>query len=177
MIGDQLVINFQNLFASELNFTCALGNSAVIAVITTVFALLFSSMAGYGFEIYRTKTKDRIFNILLLSMMVPFAALMIPLYRMFSQLSGTPIGINTFAVVILPSVCTAFLIFFFRQNIKAFPKELVEAARIDGLNELSIFFRVYMPTAKNTYAAAAIITFMNSWNNYLWTISCLAITG
>ena len=148
MIGDQLVIN--------------LGNSAVIAVITTVFALLFSSMAGYAFEIYRTKTKDRIFNILLLSMMVPFAALMIPLYRMFSQLSGTPIGINTFAVVILPSVCTAFLIFFFRQNIKAFPKELVEAARIDGLNELSIFFRVYMPTAKNTYAAAAIITFMNS---------------
>ena len=57
MIGDQLVINFQNLFASELNFTRALGNSAVIAVITTVFALLFSSMAGYGFEIYRTKTK------------------------------------------------------------------------------------------------------------------------
>ncbi|MDT2988039.1 carbohydrate ABC transporter permease [Enterococcus casseliflavus] len=173
MIGDQLVINFQNLFSSDLNFTRALGNSAVIAVITTVFALLFSSMAGYGFEIYRTKTKDRIFNILLLSMMVPFAALMIPLYRMFSKLSGTPIGINTFAVVILPSVCTAFLIFFFRQNIKAFPRELVEAARIDGLNELSIFFRVYMPTAKNTHAAAAIITFMGSWNNYLWPLVAL----
>lgn len=173
MIGDQLVINFQNLFSSDLNFTRALGNSAVIAVITTVFALLFSSMSGYGFEIYRTKTKDRIFNILLLSMMVPFAALMIPLYRMFSKLSGTPIGINTFAVVILPSVCTAFLIFFFRQNIKAFPRELVEAARIDGLNELSIFFRVYMPTAKNTYAAAAIITFMGSWNNYLWPLVAL----
>lgn len=172
-IGDQLTINFQNLLNSDLNFTRALGNSAVIAVITTVLALLFSSMAGYGFEIYRSKNKDRIFNILLLSMMVPFAALMIPLYRMFSKLNGTPFGINNIAVVILPSICTAFLIFFFRQNIKSFPKDLVEAARIDGLTELQIFFRIYMPTAKNTYAAAAIITFMSSWNNYLWPLVAL----
>ena len=173
MIGDQFAINFQSLLNSDLNFMHSLGNSAVIAVITTVLALVVSSMAGYGFEIYRTPAKDRIFNILLLSMMVPFAALMIPLYRMFSKLSGTPLGINSFAVVILPSVCTAFLIFFFRQNIKSFPRELVEAARIDGLNEWSIFFRVYMPTAKNTYAAAAIITFMGSWNNYLWPLIAL----
>ncbi len=67
----------------------------------------------------------------------------------------------------------AFLIFFFRQNVKSFPKDLVEAARLDGLKELSIFFRVYMPTAKNTYAAAAIITFMSSWNNYLWPLVAL----
>ncbi|MFC4696808.1 carbohydrate ABC transporter permease [Enterococcus aquimarinus] len=172
-IGDQFVINFTNLFQSDLNFTRALFNSAMIAVITTVLALIFSSMAGYGFEIYRTQVKDRIFNILLLSMMVPFAALMIPLYRMFSQLNGTFLGINSFAVVILPTVCTAFLMFFFRQNIKSFPKELIEAARIDGLNELDIFFRVYMPSAKNTYAAAAIITFMSSWNNYLWPLVAL----
>ncbi len=176
MIGDQLTINFTNLFNNSLNFTGALRNSAVIAVITTVLALILSSMAGYGFEIFKSKTKDRIFNFLLLSMMVPFAALMIPLYRMFSQLNGTPlrsIGINSMFVVIVPSVCTAFLIFFFRQNIKSFPKELVEAARLDGLGELAIFFRVYLPSAKNTYAAAAIITFMNSWNNYLWPLVAL----
>lgn len=172
-IGDQLMINFQNLFNSDLNFTRALFNSAFIAIITTVLALIFSSMAGYGFEIFRTQVKDKIFSILLLSMMVPFAALMIPLYRIFSQLNGTPLGINSFAVVILPSVCTAFLMFFFRQNIKSFPKELVEAARIDGLNEINIFFRVYMPSAKNTYAAAAIITFMSSWNSYLWPLVAL----
>lgn len=172
-IGDQLMINFQNLFNSDLNFTRALFNSAFIAIITTILALIFSSMAGYGFEIFRSQVKDRIFNILLLSMMVPFAALMIPLYRIFSKLNGTPLGINSFAVVILPSVCTAFLMFFFRQNIKSFPKELVEAARIDGLNEINIFFRVYMPSAKNTYAAAAIITFMSSWNSYLWPLVAL----
>lgn len=172
-IGDNLVVNFQNLFENELNFSRSLWNSAMIAVVTTVLALLISSMAGYGFEIYKTKRKEWLFNLVLLSMMVPFAALMIPLYRMFSQLNGTFLGINRFFVVILPSVSTAFLIFFFRQNVKSFPKELVEAARLDGLKEWSIFFRVYLPTAKNTYAAAAIITFMSSWNNYLWPLVAL----
>lgn len=172
-IGNHFMINFQNLFSNELNFTHSLWNSAVIAIVTTVLALLISSMAGYGFEIYKSKNKEKVFNILLLSMMVPFAALMIPLYRMFSKLNGTIFGINSLFVVILPSISTAFLIFFFRQNVKAFPKDLVEAARLDGLNELSIFFRVYMPTAKNTYAAAAIITFMSSWNNYLWPLVAL----
>lgn len=173
MIGENLVINFQNLFSNDLNFSRSLLNSAMIAVVTTIFALLISSMAGYGFEIYKSKRKEVVFNILLLSMMVPFAALMIPLYRMFSQLNDTILGINSFLVVILPSVSTAFLIFFFRQNAKSFPKDLVEAARLDGLKELSIFFRVYLPTAKNTYAAAAIITFMSSWNNYLWPLVAL----
>ncbi|MGM9902436.1 MAG: carbohydrate ABC transporter permease [Enterococcus sp.] len=172
-IGESLGINLQNLFTNDLNFSRSLWNSAVIALATTVFALLISSMAGYGFEIYKSKRKEIVFRILLLSMMVPFAALMIPLYRMFSQLNGTPLGINRFSVVILPSISTAFLIFFFRQNAKSFPKDLVEAARLDGLKELSIFFRVYLPTAKNTYAAASIITFMSSWNNYLWPLVAL----
>ncbi len=172
-IGNNLMINFQHLFSNELNFVQSVWNSAVIAIITTILALLISSMAGYGFEIYRSKRKDRLFDLLLLSMMVPFAALMIPLYRMFSKLNGTILGINSLFVVILPAISTAFLIFFFRQNIKSFPKDLIEAARLDGLKELSIFFRVYMPTAKNTYAAAAIITFMTSWNNYLWPLVAL----
>ncbi|MEG2708670.1 MAG: carbohydrate ABC transporter permease [Vagococcus sp.] len=173
MIGSELITNFQNLFANNLDFKRALLNSAVIAVITTVFSLLLSSMAGYGFEIYRSKKKDRIFNFLLLSMMVPFSAMMIPLYTMFSKLSPSPFGINTLFSVIIPSVCTAFNIFLFKQNIKSFPKSLVEAARIDGLGELAIFFKIYMPTAKNIYAAAAIITFMGSWNNYLWPLVAL----
>lgn len=173
MIGDQFMINVQNLFNSDLNFGRALINSAVIAILTTVFALFLSSMAGYGFEIFRSKRNDTIFSILLLSMMVPFSAMMIPLYTMFSKLNQTPFGINTLFSVIVPSVSTAFLIFLFKQNIKAFPRSLVEAARIDGLGELAIFFKIYVPTAKNIYAAAAIITFMNSWNNYLWPLVAL----
>ncbi|MNP14663.1 Lactose transport system permease protein LacG [compost metagenome] len=108
-------------------------------------------------------------------MMIPFAALMVPLYRFFADISGfvPAIGINSIPAVILPTVTTAFLIFFFRQSTKMFPKDMLEAGRIDGLNELGIFFRIFMPTMKTTYAAAAIITFMASWNNYLWPLIVL----
>lgn len=169
--GKYLFENMKSLFQSDLNFSISLWNSAKIAIITTVLALIVSSLAGYGFEIYRNKKRDKIFNILLLSMMVPFAALMIPLFKMFS--SFKIMGLNTTPAVIIPSISTAFLIFFFRQNTKSFPKDILEAGRIDGLNELQIFTRIYIPTMKSTYAAAAIITFMTSWNNYMWPLIAL----
>ena len=97
------------------------------------------------------------------------------LFRFFSQLSSvsSAIGINSYASVYLPFVATAFLIFYFRQNTKMFSKELLEAGRIDGLSELGCFVRIFMPTMKNTYAAAGIIVFMSSWNNYLWPLIVL----
>ncbi len=172
-IGNEFVNNIKSLLSSDLGFFRSFLNSTMVAIVTTFVALLLCSAAGYGFEIYRTKSRDFLFNILLLSMMVPFAALMIPLFRIFSNLSDTPLsfmGIDTFISIIIPSVSTAFLIFFFRQNVKSFPKDMVEAARIDGVSEIGIFFKIFMPTIKNTYAAAAIITFMNSFNNYLWPL-------
>lgn len=174
--GNNLMDNLNNLLSSDLGFIHSLGNSAVIAIITTVLALLVSSIAGYGFEIFRTPARDKVFNVLLLSMMVPFSALMITLFKFFGALKGTPfsfMGLNTVASIVLPSIATAFLIFFFRQNTKSFPKDILEAARIDGLGEIAIFFKMYVPTMKTTYAAAAIITFMNSWNNYLWPLLAL----
>lgn len=172
--GSALFENLEKAFAT-VDIVPALLNSAKISVITTLVSLLIASLAGYGFEIFRSKAKDRIFSILLLSMMIPFAALMVPLYRMFGSISQVMpfIGIDTISAVILPSVTTAFLIFFFRQSTKMFPKDMLEAGRIDGLSELGVFFRIYMPTMKTTYAAAAIITFMSSWNNYLWPLVVL----
>ncbi|MBL4937113.1 carbohydrate ABC transporter permease [Clostridium sp. YIM B02515] len=169
--GTHLFENMKNLFTNNLHFANSLVNSAKIAVITTVIALVVSSLAGYGFEIYRNKVRDRIFSILLLSMMVPFASLMVPLFRMFRNFKI--FGLNTTASVIIPGIATAFLIFFFRQNTKSFPKDLLEAGRIDGLSELQLFTRIYVPTMKSTYAAAAIITFMSSWNNYMWPLITL----
>ena len=98
--GTSLFKNLQNLFATDRGFLKALGNSAIIAVITTALALLVSSAAGYGFEMFRTKNRDRVFNFLLLSMMIPFATLMIPLFRIFGKLSDSGLsfmGLNTFA--------------------------------------------------------------------------------
>lgn len=171
--GGELITNLTNLFNSDLNFVQALLNSAKVAVVTTIFALLFSSAAGYGFEIYKSKKREFVFRVLLLSMMVPFAALMIPLFKMFSKVSSIGLewfGIDSFFSLVIPSITTAFLIFFFRQNTKSFSKEMLEAARIDGVSEWGLFFKMYMPSVKSTYAAAAIITFMSSWNNYMWPL-------
>lgn len=172
--GSHFGANLRNLLDS-VNILNALKNSLAVSVSTTLLALLIASLAGYGFEIYRSKAKDMVFNVLLLSMMLPFAALMVPLYRMFGRITNLLplIGIDTLAAVVLPTMTTAFLIFFFRQSTKMFPKELLEAGRIDGLSELGMFFRVYVPTMKTTYAAAAIITFMSSWNNYMWPLIVL----
>ncbi|GIP15084.1 lactose ABC transporter permease [Paenibacillus montaniterrae] len=172
--GTHLFDNIRNLFES-VDISTALLNSAKVSVSTTIISLVIASLAGFGFEIYRSKARDAVFSILLLSMMIPFAAIMIPLFQMFAKISNTApaIGIDTLSGVVLPTVVTAFLIFFFRQNAKMFPKDLLEAGRIDGLSELGLFFRVFVPTMKTTYAAAGIITFMSSWNNYLWPLIVL----
>ncbi len=172
--GSHFLENLNNLLET-VDLVPALMNSAKISITTTILSLVIASLAGYGFEIYQSKAKDMVFNFLLLSMMIPFAALMVPLFRMFGSISQTApfIGIDTFAAVILPTVTTAFLIFFFRQSTKMFPKDILEAGRIDGLTELGCFFRIYVPTMKTTYSAAAIITFMASWNSYLWPLVVL----
>ena len=89
---------------------------------------------------------------------------MIPLFRMFSSAWL----LNTTTAFIMPTISTPFLIMMFRQSARSFPHDIIEAARIDGLNELQIFFKMFIPTMRSTYAAAMTITFMNAWNNYLW---------
>ena len=173
-LGTELFTNLSNLMQKNVGFLDGLWNSLRVSMITTILALLVCSLAGYGFEMYRSKARDRIFNALLLTMMIPFSAMMVPLYRMFAQFGKVSFlksfALNTMGAMILPMVSTAFLIFFFRQNTKSFSKEMIEAARMDGVREWGIFFRIYMPIMRSTFSAAAIITFMNTWNNYLWPL-------
>ena len=161
--GTYFMQNFKNLTAQQPLWR-ALGNSLFYAVLTTVICLLICSIAGYGFEVYHDRWKDRLFSILLLAMMVPQVATMVPLFKMFSK-AGL---LNTAVGFILPIISTPFMIMMFRQNARAFPIDIIEAARIDGLSEVRIFFQMFIPTMKSTYAAALIITFMNAWNNYMW---------
>ncbi|MFC7681389.1 carbohydrate ABC transporter permease [Paenibacillus sp. GCM10028914] len=166
--GSMLMDNVHKLL-DMTSLGAAFWNSSLIAIVGTIATLFLSSMAGYGFEVYQSKGKNRLFGLLLLSMMMPFAAVMIPLFRMFSQMGL----LNTPIAVMLPSITTAFMIFFFLQNTKSFPRELLQAGRVDGLSEWKLFTRIYMPTMKPTYAAAAIITFMNYWNSFLWPLIAL----
>ena len=161
--GTYAIHNFQNLLDKQ-NLWGALGNSFLYATVQTLVALLVCSLAGYGFELYHDRNKDRVFSVLLLAMMVPQVATMIPLFKMVSKMGL----LNTVWAFILPAISTPFLIMMFRQNSRNFPSDIMEAARIDGLSEFRIFFKMYMPVMNSTYAAAAVITFMNAWNAYLW---------
>ncbi len=161
--GGYLIENFKNLIAAQ-DVGGAMINSFKYSVILTVISLVICSLAGYGFEIYHDKAKDAVMSVILLAMMVPFVATMIPLFRMFSSAHL----LNSTLGFILPTLSTPFLIMMFRQSARSFPHDIIEAARIDGLSEIRIFFQMFIPTMRSTYAAAMTITFMNAWNNYLW---------
>lgn len=161
--GTHLFENYRNLIADQ-DLWRALWNSFRYSIVQTLAAILVCSLAGYGFELYHDKAKDRLFSILLLAMMVPQVATMIPLFKMTSKMGL----LNTVAGFMLPAISTPFLIMMFRQNSRSFPVDILEAARIDGENEFFIFFKMYMPIQKSTYAAAGVITFMNAWNSYMW---------
>lgn len=163
LFGMALFDNMKKLLGSQ-DIAAALLNSFKYSIIMTLVSLFVCSIAGYGFEIFHDKAKDRVMSILLLAMMVPFAATMIPLYQMFSK-AGL---LNSTLGFILPTISTPFLIMLFRQSARSFPVDIIEAARLEGFNEFQIFYRIFFPTMRSTYAAAMTITFMNAWNSYLW---------
>lgn len=161
--GSHAAANFQKLIENYDLWGC-MANSFKYAIIQTLVAIFICSLAGFGFELYHDKKKDMVFTILLLAMMIPGVATMIPLFKMISSMKL----LNTVWGFMLPGISTPFLIMMFRQNSRNFPIDTMEAARIDGLKEWQIFFQMYMPMMKSTYAAAGVITFMNAWNAYLW---------
>ena len=163
--GNQLAVNFANLSkAVQGTLWSSMGNSFLYSIVQTIVTLFVCSIAGYGFELYHDKGKDKLFGILLLAMMVPAVATMVPLYGLVSKAKL----LNTVWAFILPGISTPFMIMMFRQNSRNFPPDIMEAARIDGLSEWKIFFKMYVPVQKSIYAAAAVITFMNAWNAYMW---------
>ena len=163
--GAYLLKNLKSLLENT-DFLICLKNSVRYAVVGTILSVIVCSLAGYAFEIYHDKAKDLVMSILLLSIMVPVAATLIPLFTLFGKMNllSTTLGVT------LPFISTAFLILLFRQNSRAFPTELIDSARIDGLNEFQIFIQMYVPIMKPVFATATIVSFMHIWNDYLWSL-------
>ena len=122
--GTYLVENFKSLVANQ-NLGLAMANSFRNAILMTLITLLVCSIAGYGFEIYHDKAKDALMSVLLLAMMLPFVAIMIPLFKMMSHWGL----VNSWAAFVLPSISTPFMIMLFRQASRSFPNDIIEAAR------------------------------------------------
>jgi len=163
--GNQFAINWE-----KINSTYAVlsffFNSFKIAILTVVGGILVNSLAAFGFEKYRSKIRDRVFGVLLLTLVIPQMAIVIPMFKQIARMGL----LNTHTAIILPSVMSVFIIFFLRQNFKMFPTEIMEAARVDGAGETRIFFSIVVPTMKATFASASIYMFLMQWNSYLWPL-------
>jgi len=156
--------NYLNLFES-MNFGVYLRNTLVI-VLFSILGLFFNAMAGYGFAKFHFKGKEKIFYIVLATMMIPAQVTMIPVYLILNEMGLT----NTMAGIILPGLAAAFSIFLFRQFMTTIPTDLLEAARLDGAGEFYIFFKLIVPIAKPIFAVQGILTFIGAWNSFLWPL-------
>ena len=141
-------------------------NSFVVAVAVTLTTVVTSALAGYGFAKFRFPLRGLLFGVVLASMMVPFQAIMIPLFVLVRQLGW----INTYAGLIVPGAVGGFGIFLMRQFMLRLPDELLDSARIDGCNEWQVFARVVLPLSGAPLASLAVLTFLASWNNFLWPL-------
>jgi lactose/L-arabinose transport system permease protein len=154
------------LATTTYNLPLFFTNSLVIALGTVLFGVMINALAAFGFEKYRSRARDRVFGVLLLTLILPQIAIVIPMFKMFSFFKL----LNTRLAIALPSVMSVFIIFFLRQNFKLFPTEIMEAARVDGAGELAIFTRIVAPSMRASFASAAIYMFIAQWNSYLWPL-------
>lgn len=166
--GDQFLVNLARLQEST-GFARVMVNSVGIALIYTAFSTAVSAMAGYGLAKFRFRGRGLLLGVILLTMMIPMQVLLVPLFQMMSSMGW----IDSYQAVILPFLANAFGIFLMRQAFLDFPDSLVEAARLDGLGELRIFYRVVLPVSIPQLAALVIYTFMSQWNAFIWPLLML----
>lgn len=157
--------NYSLLF-QELDFPRFFLNSAVVAVVVTLGNLAFCSMLGYAFAKLRFPGKRVMFVMVLATLMVPGVVTFVPLFVLVSNLGMA----NTFAGLIFPFLAGPFGVFLMRQFMIGLPDELIDAARVDGAGEWRIFARVILPLCKPALATLGILTFLTSWNNFLWPL-------
>lgn len=139
-------------------------NSAIYAGGTTALAVVVNSMAGYAYAFYDFKGKNGLFLLTLATMMVPFQVIMVPLFLVVFKMGMY----DTYWGLIIPRVAVAGSIFLMRAAFAGIPKELAEAARIDGLSEFGIFWRIMIPQVKSALITLVILSINGSWNDLLW---------
>jgi multiple sugar transport system permease protein len=139
-------------------------NSVIVAVSTTVIAVLVSSAAGYCFARLTFFGKGVLFALILGALMVPYQSTIVPLFVMFANWNL----LNSYLGIILPGVVSSFGVFMMTQFFQTLPKEMREAAIVDGANEFRIFARIYLPLARPAVATLALFVFMDSWDSLLW---------
>lgn len=163
--GQWTLDNFARIF-TELPFARLIANSFVFAGGVTLFALVFDSLAAYALARLDFRGSRLLLIAIIASLMIPFQATLIPIYQLVSDLGW----VNSYAGLIAPRAADAFGIFFLRQFFLSLPRDLDNAARIDGASELRIFRSIVLPNAVPALLTLGIFTFVNNWNDLLWPL-------
>lgn len=159
--------NFGTLFDnSEVPFARSLLNSVVVALLQTVGLLLICSLAGYGLARIPYRHSKKVFYAVIATLMIPTSVTFVPSFVVVSSLGW----ISDLRGLIIPGLFSAFSVFLFRQYFLDFPAELEEAGRLDGLTRWGVFWRIVAPNSLGFFAALAVITFIGSWNAFLWPL-------
>ena len=140
--------------------------NTIILVVFAFFGIILSAMTGYGFAKFKFRSRETLFILVLATMMIPAQVNMIPNFVFISKLGLA----NTFAAMALPGLVGGYSIFLFKQFMTTIPDEVLEAARIEGLGEVKIFFKIVLPMSRPILAIQAILAFIGSWNAFLWPL-------
>ncbi|MDQ7992095.1 MAG: carbohydrate ABC transporter permease [Propionicimonas sp.] len=170
----ELFDNIARVLGSDIKFWQAVLNSVLIAVITSVSVVLFSTLAGFAFSKLRFRGRTALLAFVIATMAVPTQLGVIPMFIVMSKLGL----VGNILAVILPSLVTAFGVFWMTQYLsEALPYELVEAARVDGCSMIRTFWHVALPAARPAAAMLALFTFVASWTNFFWPFIVLGSTN
>lgn len=157
--------NYAALF-DRLSFGRFFANSTIVAVVVTAGNLVFCSMVGYSLAMLDFRGRKALFGLIMATLMIPGVVTFVPLFVLVAN-AGL---VNTLPGLLLPFLVSPFGVFLMRQFMLGLPRDLLDAARVDGAGELKIFFRVFLPLCGPALATLGILTFLGSWNNFLWPL-------
>jgi multiple sugar transport system permease protein/putative chitobiose transport system permease protein len=166
LIPDKITFEAYRSIFFDRGFGIAVFNSLFVALATVLAGLGVNSLAGFAFAVLRFPGRNALFGITVLTFLVPFEAISIPLYTVVRSLGW----LDTYLALIVPGVANGIVIFLFRQFFSQVPRELVDAARIDGASWLTIFVRIYLPLSKPVIVSAALLIFLFQWEAFLWPL-------
>ncbi|MCE7794822.1 carbohydrate ABC transporter permease [Salipaludibacillus sp. CUR1] len=159
---------FQNYIMAfeRVNLLRYIMNSLIYTIGIIIFGLIVNSMAGYALARFQFPLRNFWLAVIIATLIIPPESIFLPLYVLVFNLGW----VNTYTGLIVPFIANAFAIFLFRQFFLDFPRELEEAAKIDGCSQIGIFFRIIVPLSKPVFATVAIVLFINHWNDFLWPL-------
>lgn len=156
---------YKSLF-TEFQFQRPIINTLIVSSLTVLLSCFTNSIAAFGFSFFEFKWKKLIYGLALVSFLVPFESIAIPLYLVVNKLGW----VDSFAGLIVPSIADGLVLFLFVQFFTNIPRDLFEAARMDGASWMQIYWRILLPISKPVLITAGLMTFINQWNSFLWPL-------